>query len=251
MKMKGMVGIVNGASRGIGASIAREFGREGANVVVLARTSEPGGKLPGTIHQVATEITEAGGEALPIQCDASQEESVREAVQRTLDRYGQIDVIVNNLGVMILDSVVKAAPRHWLLGLRVNVFAPFLMCHFALPAMLERRTGSIINITSGAATSRTGANYAATKAALNRFTICLADEVREYNVAANALDPGPVRTEAAELLQPPDHDWSGYASPRAMGPPAVFLAVQDSKSFTGQIVKATEFRKTWPAVSSA
>ncbi len=70
-----------------------------------------------------------------------------------------------------------------------------------------------------------------------------------WNIAVNALDPGPIRTEAAELLQPPDHDWSGYAPPRVMGPPAVFLAVQDGRSFTGRVVAREDFRRTWPEAS--
>ncbi|MBI4200397.1 MAG: SDR family oxidoreductase [Chloroflexi bacterium] len=250
MKMKGLVALVNGASRGIGAAIAREFGKEGAKVVVVARTAEPGGRFPGTIGEVAAAINEAGGEAVPIQCDSTQEDQVERTVRQTLERYGKIDVVVNNLGVMIVSPVVSTQPRHFLLGLRVNVYAPFLMCHYALPSMMEQRSGSIVNITSGAAWSRNGSNYAATKAALNRYTICLADEVREYNIAVNALDPGPIRTEVAEILQPPDHNWSAYAPPRAMGPPAVFLAVQDAKSFTGQVVRREEFRKTWPPVGN-
>ncbi len=89
-------------------------------------------------------------------------------------------------------------------------------------------------------------NYATTKAALERFTIVLAEEVREYNVAVNCLDPGPIKTEAAEMLQPADHNWSDYSPPKAVAPSAIFLAVQDAKSFTGQIVHRTEFRRTWP-----
>ncbi len=249
MKMKDLVAIVNGASRGIGAGIAKGFGQEGAKVVVAARTEQPNERLPGTIHSVAAEITEAGGEATAIKCDISQEEEVQSLVNQTLEKYGKIDVVVNNAAVMITGRpVVETLARHYLLGLRVNLLGPFLLCKYALPSMMERRSGSIINIGSGAAESRNpgGANYAATKAALERFTLVLAEEVREYNIAVNCLDPGSIKTEAAELLQPPDHNWSAYSPPKVVAPPAIFLAVQDAKSFTGRIVHRTEFHRTWP-----
>ena len=249
MKLKDMVAIVNGASRGIGAGIARAYGQEGAKVVVAARTEEPHERLPGTIHSVAEEINEAGGEAIAIKCDITQEEEVQHLVDQTLAKYGKIDVVVNNAAVMITGRpVVDTQARHYLLGLRVNLLGPFLLCKYALPSMMERRSGSIINIGSGASESRKpgGTNYASTKAGLERFTIVLAEEVREYNVAVNCLDPGPIKSEAAEMLQPPDHNWSEYSPPKAVAPSAIFLAVQDAKSFTGRLVHRTEFHKTWP-----
>ncbi len=248
-KMKDMVAIVNGASRGIGAGIARGYGIEGAKVVVAARTEEPHPRLPGTIHSVVAEINEAGGEATAIRCDISQEEDVQNLVDQTLEKYGKIDVVVNNAAVMITGNpVVDTQARHYLLGLRVNLLGPFLLCKYALPSMMERRSGSIINIGSGAAESRNpgGTNYATTKAGLERFTIVLAEEAREYNIAVNCLDPGPIKSEAAEMLQPADHNWASYAPPKAVAPSAIFLAVQDAKSFTGRIVHRTEFRRTWP-----
>ena len=248
-KMKDLVAIVNGASRGIGAGIARGYGQEGARVVVAARTEEPQPRLPGTIHSVAKEINEAGGEAIAIKCDLTQEEEIQSLVDQTLEKYGKIDVVVNNAAVRIAGNpVVDTQTRHYVLGLRVNLLGPFLLCKYALPSMMGQRSGSIINLGSGASESRVPgmSNYATTKAALERFTIVLAEEVREYNVAVNCLNPGPIKTEAAEMLQPPDHNWSEYSPPKAVAPAAIFLAVQDAKSFTGRVVHRTEFHKTWP-----
>lgn len=248
-RMKELVAIVIGASRGIGAGIAKGFGQEGANVIVVARSEEPHERLPGTIHSVAAAINEAGGNAIAIKCDLTLEEEIQRLVDETLERYGKIDVVVNNAAVRIAGNpVVDTQARHYLLGLKINLLAPFLVCKYALPSMMEQRSGSIINIGSGASESRFPgmSNYATTKAALEQFTIVLAEEVREYNVAVNCLDPGPIKTEAAEMLQPPDHNWANYSPPKAVAPSAIFLAVQDAKSFTGQIVHRTEFRRTWP-----
>jgi len=248
-KLKGLVAIVNGASRGIGAAIAKGYALEGAKVVVAARTEEPHPRLPGTIHSVKAEINEAGGEATALKCDISVEEEVQRLVDQTLSEYGKIDVVVNNAAVMITGRpVVDTEARHFLLGLRVNLLGPFLLSKYALPGMMERRSGSIINIGSGAALSRNpgGSNYASTKAGLERFTIVLAEETREYNIAVNCLDPGPIKSEAAEMLQPADHNWASYSLPKAVAPSAIFLAVQDAKSFTGQIVHRVEFRRSWP-----
>ena len=155
MKMKDMVAIVNGASRGIGAGIAKAYGQEGAKVVVAARTQEPHERLPGTIHSVAEEINEAGGEAIAIKCDTTQEEEIQSLIDQTLKKYGKIDIVVNNAAVMITGRpVVDTLTRHYLLGLRVNLLGPFLLCKYALPSMMVRRSGSIINIGSGASGSR-------------------------------------------------------------------------------------------------
>jgi len=117
--------------------------------------------------------------------------------------------------------------------------------------MIRQRSGSIINITSMAArvTDAHHGPYAASKAALERFTCCLAEEVRGYNIAVNALDPGMILAPGvAEGLKAQGREWTliGRQPPESVAPAAIFLAYQDAKSFTGRIVKAQEFYRTWP-----
>jgi NAD(P)-dependent dehydrogenase (short-subunit alcohol dehydrogenase family) len=132
--------------------------------------------------------------------------------------------------------------------MRVNLRGPFLCCKYVLPVMMAQRQGSIINITSRAA--ERGAPgvvaYSASKGGLNLFTLGLAEEVREYNIAVNALDPGLIKTEGAVLTRPPDFDWTGHEPPEVVGPAAVWLALQSAQTFTGRIVKRAEFGVTWP-----
>ncbi|MBI2872462.1 MAG: SDR family oxidoreductase [Chloroflexi bacterium] len=247
MEMQEMVAIVTGSSRGIGKGIARAFGHAGARVVVVART-ETEGRLPGTIYQTAEEIKAAGGEALPVKCDVTEEEQVQAMVQKVKDAYGRIDVLVNNAGVQVNVPIVELPTRHWDLTMRVNLRGPFLTCKSVLPVMLEQRRGNIINITSGGGeTPRPrGVSYGVTKAGLNLFTRGLALEVQDYGIAVNALNPGPVKTEGAVFVRPKDFDWSAWDEPDAVGPATVWLARQTDATFTGRVVNRTEFGVTWP-----
>jgi len=247
MKMKDMVAIVTGSSRGIGKAIAKAYAREGAKVVVTARTETEGGKLPGTIHKTVEEIQEFGGKAIAIRCDVTNEDEVNAMVNKTIEEFGQIDVLFNNAGILFLSNIVDTPLRRWNLIMNVNLTGPFLCSKAVLPYMMEQRRGSIINMTSIVASSRKPGEvcYAVTKSGLERFTLGLAEEVRDYNIAVNALGPGLIKTEAAEVLKFTD-DWSGWEKPESIGPPAIFLALQDAKSFTGRVVHAPEFYVTWP-----
>lgn len=247
MKMKDMVAIVTGSSRGIGKAIAKAYAREGAKVVVAARTEAEGGKLPGTIHKTVEEIEELGGKAIAVRCDVTNEEEVNAMVDKTMQEFGKIDVLFNNAGILFLSNIVETPLRRWNLIMNVNITGPFLCSKAVLPYMMEQRRGSIINMTSIVANSRKPGEvcYAVTKSALERFTLGLAEEVRDYNIAVNALGPGLIKTEAAVLLKFTD-DWSGWEKPESVGAPAIFLALQDAKSFTGKVVHAPEFQVSWP-----
>jgi len=248
VKLQDMVTIVTGASRGIGKGIAKAYAAEGAKVVVVARTEEEGGRLPGTIHQTVAEIREAGGEALAVKCDVTQDEQVQAMVKNALDAYGRIDVLVNNAAITLRPLIKDIEPRHFQLILRVNLLGPFLACKHVVPIMEAQRRGSIINITSGVAGSRSGtgaAPYAITKSGLNQLTFSLAEEVREYGIAVNSLDPGGVITEGALATRPKGYDFSGRVPVSAIGPPAVALALKDATTMTGQVVRREDYEQIW------
>ena len=248
MKMQGLVAIVTGSSRGLGKAIALEYARQGASVVVSARPGSPTG-LPGTISSTADAIHAEGGDALPIPCDVSDDGQVKEMVRHVMERYGRIDVLVNNAGIMVLgESLLEIDPPRWHQSMAVNVDGPYFTCRHVVPVMIEQRRGSIINIGSGMGSENTpggGVLYSASKAAVHMFSLVLADEVREHNIAVNILSPGTLRSEGSSAIPWAQHDWHQRVDPEVVGPCAVFLALQDAGSFTGQLVKRVDFGVTW------
>lgn len=248
MQLAGKVAIVTGSSRGIGKAIALAYAKEGADMVVVGR-SETADRLPGTIHQTAAEVRALGRRALSVRCDVSSEEDVQRMVQQAQEEFGRIDVLVNNAGVIFHTNIVDTLVRRWDLIVRVNLRGTFLCCKYVLPIMMQQRSGSIISLTSRASyEAKPGTTaYGLTKAGIERLTTGLAEEVREYTIAVNALDPGLIRTEGALYAYPKDFDWSGWdLSPEVVCGPALFLAAQDARSFTGRVVRVREFGKTWP-----
>jgi len=251
MELQDKVAIVGGASRGIGKAIAKAYGKEGAKVVVVARTDEEGTGplgLPGTIHQTVNEIQEAGGEAIAVKCDITDEDQVQNLVKTVLDAYGRVDILVNNAAVQLRTELKDTETRRWNLMQRVNVLGPFLLCKYVAPVMESQRGGSIINVTSGGYGSKGkgGVHYSVSKACLEQMTFSLAEEEREYGIAVNAWHPGSVLTEGVRATRPDDYDFSRYDPMEAVGPSTVYLAKQTAETLTGQKVLRTEYGETWP-----
>ena len=251
----GKVAIVTGASRGIGKAMALGLARAGASVVVAARTAEPRATLPGTIHETVAEIETAGGQALAVACNVREEDSIRDMVNRTLDEYGAVDVLVNNAGIGGYAPFLQMTLREWDLNIAINLRAPFIACQAAAPIMIEQGGGSIINVSSHAATNifsstlgedheagiaLIGQAYGTSKAGLERFTWGLAAELGPHNIAVNALKPlRPVATEGFRV-QRPDADFSTWATPEDMAKATVYLAAQDARGLTGAVVTDEE-----------
>jgi NAD(P)-dependent dehydrogenase (short-subunit alcohol dehydrogenase family) len=252
-QLEGKVAIVTGASRGIGRAIAVLFAREGARVAVAARTEqERDERLPGTIYDVVREIESFGGKAIAVRTDVSKEEDVRNLVARTREAFGPIDILVNNAAVNWYIPVKDYPLHRWQTLLNVNLTGPFMLIQAVLPDMLERRSGNIINISSRAAIGpgpgpytspgRGGTPYGVSKAALERLTQGLAQELFEYNIAVNALSPSQVVPTPGvlfhRLVESPD-------DPRAepveyMARAALVLATQTAQTMTGRITYSQE-----------
>jgi NAD(P)-dependent dehydrogenase (short-subunit alcohol dehydrogenase family) len=247
-KMDGLVAIVTGASRGLGRAIAKEYAREGAKVAVCARPQSPTG-LEGNVEETAGDIQAARGEALAVACDVADEAQVSKMVRQVLERYGRIDVLVNNAGVMVLgETILEISPAKWDLSVAVNMRGPYLTCRAVLPAMKSQGRGSIVNIGSRMGSDHTrggGVLYSASKAGMHMFSLTLAEEVREYNIAVNILSPGSLRSEGSAAIPWTQWDWAERDMPEVVGPSAVYLALQDARSFTGNLVSRAEFGKTW------
>jgi NAD(P)-dependent dehydrogenase (short-subunit alcohol dehydrogenase family) len=157
MKLKDKIAIVTGSSRGIGKAIAKAYAREGATVIVAARTEQAGGRLPGTINQTVEEIAAFGGRAIPIRTDIGDEASIEAMVKQTLEIFGRIDVLFNNAGILFSSLIGDTTLKRWELVMKVNVTGTFLCSRAVLPTMTAQRSGSIINMSSVAAASTWGA----------------------------------------------------------------------------------------------
>jgi citronellol/citronellal dehydrogenase len=251
--LDGTVAIVTGASRGIGRALAVGLGAAGAAVVCAARSvAGSPGELPGTVDETAEVINDAGGDALAMRCDIGNEGDIVAMVDAARERFGPVDVLVNNAMAPTRAAFVDSTVEQWDESMRVNVRSLFVSAQAVRPSMVELGGGSIINISSGAADSAVVGlppgflTYSVAKAALERFSTALADELAPLGIAVNALRPGAVRTEMAEHELGADWDWTGWTEPEAVVPAVVFLAGQRAGGVSGRVVDSTQFGVFWP-----
>jgi citronellol/citronellal dehydrogenase len=241
VKLKGKVAIVTGASRGLGKAMAVGFAREGADVVVAARTETESRDLPGTIQQTEEEIRALGRDALAVRCDITEEHNVNRMTEAVLEKFGRIDILVNNAAVAFYRPILETPLKRWELVIRVNLIGAFLCSKAVLPSMIRQNCGSIINISSLAADERdegtvpTGVAYAVSKAGLDRLTWGLATEVGQYNIAVNAVKPHRVVDTEGMRYWLRDADKSSWQSAEMMVKATLFLACQDSQGVTGTV----------------
>jgi NAD(P)-dependent dehydrogenase (short-subunit alcohol dehydrogenase family) len=192
--MSGQTILITGASRGLGAATARTAVQMGANVVLMARS-------PGELEAVAQEIQAEGGQSLPLVGDVSKVSDCQRVVAETIRRFGQLDALVNNAGMLHpIAPIADAEPGDWERNWAVNLLGPVMLTQAAL-THLRQRNGRVVNVSSGAAIHviKGWAAYCAAKAALNHFTRALAEE--EPSVTAIAFRPGVVDTAMQTLIR--------------------------------------------------
>jgi citronellol/citronellal dehydrogenase len=234
------VAVVTGASRGIGKAIAIALAREGARVVVAARTRMELPSIDGTIEATTEEIRKSGGRALAIKTDITKDKSVALMVEKTLLEWGRIDILVNNAATNFPAAFSEILQKNWDRIMDVNLRGMVLCTRAVMPAMMKQRRGHIINISSIVTQQLrhepfTGIAYDVSKAAVNRFTLGLADELKQYGIAVNALMPGNTESEGWAYLNP-DIDRSGWDRPDIWGNFAARVAVCDPSTFTGKLL---------------
>jgi len=240
MKLKDKVAIVTGAGSGIGKAIAREFAREGAKVVI-AELKEEKAQL------AAEEIRKAGGTALAIKADVGYSRDVANMVEATLEEFGEINILVNNAGIILQARVVETREEDWDRILRNNLKSCFLCCREVVKQMIKQnKGGKIINISSIHATlsEPSAGAYTAAKGGMEAFSRTLATEVAPYKINVNCIEPGatyteltiPMYTEPVKKALYERIPLKEIAQPEWIARGAVFLASEDARYMTGQVL---------------
>jgi 3-oxoacyl-[acyl-carrier protein] reductase len=243
-KLAGKVAIVTGASKGIGAGIAKAFAAEGAAVVVNYASSRDGA------DKVVAEITAGGGKAISVGGDVSKAADVKALFDTTQEAFGRLDILVNNAGVYKFAPIEEFTEADYRWHFDINVLGPLLATKEALKHF-PAEGGSIINVSSVAAFSPTptAAVYSGTKGALDTISLVLAHELGARNVRVNSLNPGLVETEGVHTLGVIGSDFAKDVvtrtplrrggQPEDIAKVAVFLASEDSRWVTGERVTAS------------
>ena len=249
MLLEGKVAVVTGASRGLGKAMAIELAKEGASVAIVARTLEAGqSSLPGTIRETVDEIARRGGRAIPIQCDVTREADIDSLFAEVNKQYGRVDILINNAGINTPESFLTLSKKKWDLVMSVNLDSMFMCCKAALPQMVDRKGGNIINVSSVLARRiQYSIVYGTTKAAIERFTQGLAKEMKKYNISVNALCPDFTVTEAVRTFLS-DVDTKDWQRPEMWGRYAARVASSDARTLTGLILDEPTLKKMFGGV---
>jgi NAD(P)-dependent dehydrogenase (short-subunit alcohol dehydrogenase family) len=234
--LEGKVAMITGASQGLGRALALAFAREGARVVINSRSEE-------TIRPVAEEAESLSAEVLALAADVSRSADGERLVSAAAERYGRIDVLVNNAGVLGPRVPIEEYPEdEWRLVIDANLTGPFLVTKAAIPHMPEG--GSIINVVSGVSVEgRAGwGAYSVSKFGVEGLTQILAAELEEHGIRANAVDPGGMRTGMRAAAYP-EEDPLTRMTPEENTDIFLYLASDESRGVTGQRFKAQEFQR--------
>ncbi len=265
-KLDGKTVIVTGASRGIGAGIAKLFGAEGGRVVCAARTLHEGDHpMEGSLEKTVGDIRAAGGEASAVAVNISEPEECEKLARAARETYGPIDVLVNNAALTYFIPIKDYPLNRWMRSWAVNFHAPFILSKLVLEDMIPRRGGNIVNISSGAAigpgrgpyTGREwgtgGTCYGAEKAAFERFTQGLAMEVYQHGVSVTCVSPSQVVPTPGTLHH---HLVTSLDDPRGeppelMAKAALLLATEPIDRVTGRVTYSQQILREFGWIADA
>jgi NAD(P)-dependent dehydrogenase (short-subunit alcohol dehydrogenase family) len=233
--LEGKVALVTGASQGLGRALALACAREGANLVISSRSAD-------SLEPVAEEARASGVEVLDVPADLSRSEDVQELVDAAAERFGKIDVLVNNAGLLGPRVRIEEYPEdEWRTVLDANLTGPFLVSKAAIPHM--REGASVINVTSGVSIegrAEWGA-YSVSKFGLEGLTQILAAELKDQGIRVNSVDPGGMRTDMRAAAYP-DEDPTTRITPEENTAVFLYLASDESREVTGERFKAQKFQ---------
>lgn len=238
MNFKGKTVFITGASRGIGLAIGKRLAQEGANIVIAAKTSDPNPRLPGTIFSAAKEIEEAGGKALPLMVDIRYEDQIIQAVEKTIETFGGIDVLINNASAISLTPTPMTDMKRYDLMHSVNTRGTFLCSKICLPYLQKSENPHILNMSPPlnmeARWFSGHVAYTMAKFGMSMCVLGMAEEFKEIGVAVNALWPRTViATAAVQNLLGGDESIQMSRRPDIIADAAYYILSRDSRSCTG------------------
>jgi citronellol/citronellal dehydrogenase len=237
--LQGKTLFITGASRGIGLAIALRAARDGANVAIAAKTTEPHPRLPGTIFTAAEEIEKVGGRALPCVVDIRHEDQVYAAVARTVETFGGIDILVNNASAVHLTGTVETPMRKWDLMHGINARGTFLCSQACIPHLKKSRNPHILNnsppLNMEARWFAPHVAYTMAKFGMSMCVLGMAEELKDDGIAVNALWPRTViATAAVQNLLGGDEAMKASRKPEIMADAAHAILTKPSRSFSGK-----------------
>ena len=238
--LQGKTLVITGASRGIGLAIAKRAAADGANIVILAKTTEPNPKLPGTLSSAAAEIEAAGGHALPVQTDIRDENAVARAMAAAVERFGGIDILINNASAISLTPTAMTPMKRFDLMFGVNVRGTYCCTQAALPELLKSakagRNPHVLNMSPPLSMKehwfRPHVAYSMAKYGMSECTLGHAGEFRPHGIAVNSLWPRTaIATAAMQMI--PGIDLALCRKPEILADAAHLILTSDARANTG------------------
>lgn len=230
---------ITGASRGIGLAIALRAARDGANVVIAAKSAVPNPKLPGTIHSAAAAVEAAGGQALAVQCDIRDEDNIEAAIAATVERFGGIDILVNNASAIWLQGIANTPMKRFDLMQQVNARGTFLCTQKALPHLAKAANPHVLTLAPPPSLDpkwwapHTG--YTLAKMGMSFVTLGLAAELADSGIAINALWPRTIiATDALNMI--PGVEIPRCRTPEIVADAAHAVLTRPARGFTGKFL---------------
>ena len=232
---------ITGASRGIGLAIALKAARDGANIAIAAKTVAPHPKLEGTIYSAAEQIEAEGGKALPIPCDVRDEEQVKSAIKQAAQRFGGIDIVVNNASAIQLTRTPETEMKRFDLMQQVNARATFMVSKYAIPYLENAKNPHILTLSPPLDMQKKWfaphLAYTMSKFGMSLVVLGLAGELRDKKIAVNALWPRTtIATAAIKNLLGGDEMMRASRSPQIMADAAYAIFMKSAASFTGNFL---------------
>lgn len=242
-KLKNKTLFVTGATRGIGFAIAKRAAQDGANIAIIAKTTEPHPKLPGTIHTAAEELNQAGGNAIGIKTDIRFEDQVIAAVEKTIETFGRIDICVNNASAISITPTLQTEMKRYDLMHGINTRGTFMVSKCCIPHLKKADNPHILNL--GPPLNMEGqwfkphVAYTMAKYGMSMCTLGMSEELKPSGIAVNSLWPRTMINTAAvnNILASTmkDQGVSKCRTPAIMGDAAYIILTQNSKKFTGNM----------------
>lgn len=235
--LSGRVAFITGASRGIGKAIALRLAKQGADIVIAAKSEQSSELLPGSIHDAAREVEALGRRALAVKTDVRFEDQVQAAVEAAIERFGRIDILINNAGAIWTRPVLETPPKKFDLMMAVNVRASYLTAYYALPHMQRQRWGHILNMCPPLHTEPTPGRgpYMVSKLGMARIALAIAEEHRADNIAANTLWPRTI-IESQASINWKMADRSQWRTPEIMCDAVCAIVSQEPAHFSGHML---------------